>query len=73
MPNILIRDVPDDVVAAIDARAGSLGLSRNEFLRRQIARVARRGTSPVTVEDLKRFAVLAADLGDQGVMARAWS
>ena len=73
MSNILIRDVPDDVVAAIDARAGSLGLSRNEFLRRQIAQEARRGTAPVTVEDLKQFALLAADLGDQEVMAQAWS
>jgi plasmid stability protein len=71
--NILIRDVPDDVVAALDARAASLGLSRNEFLRRRMAQEARRSPSPVTAEDLRQFADLAADLGDPEVMARAWS
>jgi plasmid stability protein len=73
MTNILIRDLPDDVVAALDARAALLGLSRNEFLRRRIAQEARRSSPPVTAEDLREFATLAADLGDPEVMARAWS
>jgi predicted nucleic acid-binding protein len=34
MTDLLIRDVPDDIVAAIDADAGRLGLSRSEYLRR---------------------------------------
>ena len=29
--DILVRDVPDDVVSALDARAAKLGLSRTEF------------------------------------------
>lgn len=73
MTNILIRDVPDDVVAALDARAALLGLSRNEFLRRRIAQEARRSSSPVTAEDLRQFGALTTDLGDPEVMARAWS
>ena len=38
MPDILIRDVPDDVVAAIDAKAQRAGLSRTEYLRRALSR-----------------------------------
>ena len=33
--DVLIRDVPDDVIAALDARAGRLGLSRSEYVRRR--------------------------------------
>jgi len=29
MPDILIRDLPDDVLAAIDAKARRVGLSRS--------------------------------------------
>jgi plasmid stability protein len=34
MTDVLVRDVPDDVIAAVDARATRLGLSRSEYLRR---------------------------------------
>jgi predicted nucleic acid-binding protein len=37
MADILIRDVPEHVVAALDARARRLGLSRSEYIRRQLA------------------------------------
>ena len=36
--DVLIRDVPDDVIAALDAHAGRLGLSRSEYVRRRLAR-----------------------------------
>jgi hypothetical protein len=36
--DVLIRDVPDDVIAAIDANARRSGLSRSEYLRRALAR-----------------------------------
>ena len=32
-----LRDVPDHVVAGIDARSSRLGLSRSEYLRRRLA------------------------------------
>ena len=73
MSDILIRDVPDDVIQAIDAKAKRLGISRSAYLRRALAREVSLSTSPVTVEDLRRFAQLAADLDDPDVMDGAWS
>jgi hypothetical protein len=71
--DLLIRDVPDDVVAAIDADAGRLGLSRSEYLRRTLAQAAARTqTVAVTVDDLARFQTLFADLRDDDVMRQAW-
>jgi hypothetical protein len=70
--DVLIRDVPDHVVAAIEAKAKRLGLSRTEYLRRQMVRVATSGEEPVTVEALRRFGQTFADLGDPDLMRRAW-
>lgn len=71
MPDLLIRDVPDHVLIAIDANARRLGLSRSEYLRRQlVAEVAAANT--VSVDDLTRFSETFADLGNPGVMAKAW-
>jgi Ribbon-helix-helix protein, copG family len=39
MTDVLIRDVSDDVIAALDAHAGRLGLSRSEYVRRRLAAV----------------------------------
>ena len=38
--DVLIRDVPDDVIAAVDAHTGRLGLSRSEYVRRRLAQDA---------------------------------
>lgn len=72
MTDLLIRDVPDEVVAAIEAKAKRLGLSRTEYLRRQMARVATTGGGEVTVESLQAFAETFADLVDPEVMRAAW-
>lgn len=72
MTDMLIRDVPDDVVAALDAHAGRLGLSRSEYVRRRLAQDAQMSGSPVSVSDLSRFAADFADLTDPDIMARAW-
>ena len=40
MTDVLVRDVPDDVLAAIDTRAAHLGLSRSEYVRRRLAQDA---------------------------------
>ncbi|MGH3923178.1 MAG: type II toxin-antitoxin system VapB family antitoxin [Pseudonocardiaceae bacterium] len=72
MADVLIRDVPDDVLLAIDLHARRLGLSRSEYLRRQLARHAGTSGADVTVDDLRRFADTFADLGDPDVMGRAW-
>lgn len=72
MADLLIRDVPDDVVAAIDADAKRLGLSRSEHLRRTLARISNKPAGRVTVDDFRRFSTVFADLGDEEVMRRAW-
>lgn len=72
MTDVLVRDVPDDVVAALDARASRLGLSRSEYLRRRLAQEAVSGPEPVTVEHLAAFAETFADLADAEVMRDAW-
>jgi hypothetical protein len=72
MTDILIRDVPEDVVASVDAHAGRLGLSRSEYIRRRLAQDASRQGSPVSVEDLARFADVFGDLADPDVMSQAW-
>ena len=71
MTDILIRDVPDDVIAALDDRARRLGLSRSEYVRRRLAQDAAAGGA-VTTGDLARFAEKFADLDDPAVMSQAW-
>lgn len=71
MTDVLIRDVPDDVVAALDARASRLGLSRSEFLRRRLAQEALTPAT-VTMADLKVFSETFSDLGDDDIMKGAW-
>lgn len=72
MTDILIRDVPDDVLAAIDAKAKRVGLSRTEYLRRALER-ERVPAAAISVEQLARTASLAQDLDDPDVMSGAWS
>lgn len=71
MGQLLIRNVPDEVIAGLDARAARLGISRSEFLRRRLAQEASAGTT-VTVEDLRRFADSFPDLLDEQIMRSAW-
>ena len=69
--DILIRDIPDDVLLAIDVAARTLGLSRTEYLRRILAGERRLRTT-VTVGDLMKFAATFEDLVDSDVMEQAW-
>jgi hypothetical protein len=71
MTDLLIRDVPDEVVAAIDINANRLGLSRSEYLRRSLAQAAHK-PGVVTVADLTRFESTFADLADDDLMRQAW-
>ncbi|HKY16026.1 MAG TPA: ribbon-helix-helix protein, CopG family [Microthrixaceae bacterium] len=73
MTDILIRDVPDEVLAAIDAKAKRVGLSRTEYLRRALERERVQDAGPVTVDQLERAATLARDLDDPDVMSGAWA
>ncbi len=73
MTDILIRDVPDEVLAAIDAKAKRVGLSRTEYLRRALERERAVDNGPVSLDQLRRVAALAEDLDDPAVMSGAWS
>jgi Ribbon-helix-helix protein, copG family len=72
MTDVLIRDVPEDVVAALDSHASRLGLSRSEYVRRRLAQDATASRGPVSTGDLERFAGAFGDLADPEVMSRAW-
>lgn len=72
MADVLIRDVPEAVLAGVDAHASRLGLSRVEYIRRRLAADAATSDSAVSAEDLQSFADLAGDLDDPQVMGAAW-
>jgi hypothetical protein len=70
--DVLIRDVPDDVLAAVDARAERLGLSRSEYVRRRLTQDIALPEAEVTAGDLARFGEVFSDLADSQVTDRAW-
>lgn len=73
MPNILVRDLSQEAVDRIDATAASLGLSRNEYLRRKFEEnISPARDRTVTTEDWQRSAEAFADLADPAVMEAAW-
>ena len=72
MTDLLIRDVPDEVVVKIDLRAERLGISRAEYLRRHMLTAAVGSTERVTRESLEQFSEVFQDLADPHVMDEAW-
>lgn len=76
MSDLLIRNVDDDDIRAIDRQAARLGVSRSEFLRQEARRIAQQAAAaesgPLTREDLNRAADLVEDILDEEIMARAW-
>jgi hypothetical protein len=71
--DILIRGVPNDLVAAIDAQARRVGVSRSEYLRRALSRERSDSETAVSIEDLVQAADRFADLNDVDVMRGAWT
>jgi plasmid stability protein len=72
MADILVRDVPEEVLAALDAHAARLGLSRSEYVRRRLAQDAALLPGAVSLDDLVSFADRFGDLKDPEVMSGAW-
>lgn len=75
MTDILIRGLSDESVARIEEQASKLGLSRNEYLRRQLDTVAEfppQASAAVTPDDVRRATHAARDLDDPDVMSAAW-
>lgn len=73
MSDVLIRDIPDDVLAGLDIIAARAGLSRVEYIRRRLAQDARTARVTVTAADLQRLSQTAAGLDDTALMRQAWS
>jgi hypothetical protein len=72
MADVLIRDVPDAVLAGVDAHAARLGISRVEYIRRRLAADAAVSVAHVSTDDLRAFALTYADLADDDVTGAAW-
>lgn len=72
MSDVLIRDVPEEVLAALDVLAARIGLSRTEYIRRRLAQDAHTAGVRVTVEDLRRFGQAFEGLGDDELTRKAW-
>lgn len=72
MADVLIRDVPEAVLAGVDVNAARLGLSRVEYIRRRLAADAATTSASVSAADLRGFADRFADLADPDVMDDAW-
>lgn len=72
MTDVLIRDVPAGVVSALDKKAQKLGLSRTEYLRRQMLHMVAGSEVPVTLDDLRQSSEAFGDLDDPEVMRGAW-
>jgi len=62
MPDLLIRDVPREVLAGLDANARRRGLSRDEYVRRRLTRGAARYASAVRVADPAALLMLPGSL-----------
>lgn len=71
MTDILIRSIDDVTLARIDGLAAQSGLSRNEYLRRELDALAH-PTGRATKDDLLRSTELSAGLLDAELMQRAW-
>jgi hypothetical protein len=72
MADVLIRDIPESVLAGVDAHAARLGISRVEYIRRRLSADSATSTTTVAVKHLRRFADTFADLADETVMHDAW-
>jgi hypothetical protein len=63
--DVLIRDIPDEVLAGMDANAARLGISRVDYIRRRLAADAAADGASVSVKDLRRLSDRFADLRDE--------
>ncbi len=72
MPDILIRDVPEQVLAALDVKAARVGLSRSEFLRRRLSQEAVTEARKISDEDWHWLHDSTADAREPGFLEQAW-
>ena len=73
LADVLVRGIPEHVVAVIEANAKRAGLSRAEYIRRLLEREQHHARHDVTLNSLRRFHAMFCDLQDPDVMSSAWS
>ena len=77
MPDVLIRGIEEDSLRKVDEKARRRGLSRNEYLKREVFGLgAAADPYPrprLTMADLERFSELTADMRSPDFEERAWS
>lgn len=73
MADLLIRDLPQEVIHALDVKAKILGISRVELVRRTISREVTATPGSLTEEHLLAMVKRLPDLGDPEIMRGAWS
>lgn len=54
MANVLVRDLPDDVHAALQQRAGRHGQSLQQYLTQELTRIARRPSLSEVLDRIER-------------------
>lgn len=59
MATVQVRDVPEEVVAALKERASATGLSLSEYLRQELTRMSRQSTIEEIWETIKSRGDLA--------------
>jgi len=72
MPDLQICNVAHGDIKTIDALAARMGISRTELLRREVHKLARRGTEPMSRSDLDSSVALFVDVLDENLMEKAW-
>ncbi len=75
MTDILIRGISTEAISRIEEQAAKLGLSRNEYLRRQLDTLSTNqpeATAVVSADEVRRASHAARDLDDPEVMSAAW-
>lgn len=73
MTDLLIRNIDEETLRRLDASAERQGLSRNEYLRREVSRLAQGASRPANRSDLARSVHALSDLGDEELLKQAWS
>jgi antitoxin FitA len=72
MPNVLVRDIPDDIHAKLQRRAEQRGQSLQQYLAGELTRLAEKPTLTDVLDRIDKrrggrvgFAQAAADLSDE--------
>ncbi len=72
MADLLITDVPDNVVAALEAHASQFGLTCVEYVRRFLVNDASHKSADVHVADFRCLCQAFDGMADDDLLKKAW-